>query len=196
MVARTSTERKALDHSHHLSELAVRRGVSPLKGLFKYVGKPGMLILAGGGSRPRLKWIVLDVPREYQAYRLRTTSLSPRYRPRPSPLCVVLFIWCIRTPFDIVQDSFGTSTSKASSESTSWFWKLLGFGSSKERTTEITIPKYPTELGQVNLATSLQYGAATGIVQLQSFFNDFTGKVFQPAYDDWTTKVHTGNTDA
>lgn len=42
------TERKALDHSHHLSELAIRRGVSPLKGLFKYAAKPGMLVLAGG----------------------------------------------------------------------------------------------------------------------------------------------------
>jgi aromatic amino acid aminotransferase I len=75
---------------------------------------------------------------------------------------------------------------------------MLGFGNagSKERTTDITIPKYPTEFGQVNLATSLQYGAATGIVQLQAIFNEFSAKVFQPAYADWTTKVHTGNTDA
>lgn len=74
---------------------------------------------------------------------------------------------------------------------------MLGFGSFKEtRTKSLTIPRYPTEFGQVNLATSLQYGSATGIVQLQKIMKEFSGNVFQPAYDDWTTMVHTGNTDA
>jgi aromatic amino acid aminotransferase I len=55
MISNTS-ERKALDHTHHLSQLAIRRDVSPLKGLFKYAGKPGMLILAGGKGSTRF-WI-------------------------------------------------------------------------------------------------------------------------------------------
>ncbi|KAJ7638781.1 pyridoxal phosphate-dependent transferase [Roridomyces roridus] len=37
-----------IDVSHHLSALARARPVSPLKGLFKYWGKPGLLNLAGG----------------------------------------------------------------------------------------------------------------------------------------------------
>jgi aromatic amino acid aminotransferase I len=48
MVSAMSTEHKALDHSHHLSDLANRRQVSPLKGLQKYFRQPGMLMLAGG----------------------------------------------------------------------------------------------------------------------------------------------------
>lgn len=38
----------SIDLSHHLSDLAKARAVSPLKGLWKYYGRPGMLALAGG----------------------------------------------------------------------------------------------------------------------------------------------------
>jgi aromatic amino acid aminotransferase I / 2-aminoadipate transaminase len=43
-------QNKAIDLSHHLSNLAVRRQVSPLKGLAKYMGNPNMIALAGGMS--------------------------------------------------------------------------------------------------------------------------------------------------
>ena len=39
---------KAIDLSHHLSDIAKAREASPLKGLMKYFGKPGMISLAGG----------------------------------------------------------------------------------------------------------------------------------------------------
>ncbi len=39
---------KAIDLSHHLSELSKARETSPLKGLAKYYGKPGLISLAGG----------------------------------------------------------------------------------------------------------------------------------------------------
>jgi len=42
----------AIDLSHHLSEISKSRGLSPLKGLQKYFGKPGMLSLAGGQIYP------------------------------------------------------------------------------------------------------------------------------------------------
>ncbi len=38
----------AIDLSHHLSTLARNRVQSPLKGLQRYYGKPGILSLAGG----------------------------------------------------------------------------------------------------------------------------------------------------
>lgn len=41
-------QQKAIDLSHHLSDLSRRRTVSPLKGLAKYMGKPGVIALAGG----------------------------------------------------------------------------------------------------------------------------------------------------
>lgn len=41
-------ERKAIDMSHHLSELSKARPVSPLKGLARYFGKPGILMFGGG----------------------------------------------------------------------------------------------------------------------------------------------------
>lgn len=39
---------KSIDLSHHLSDLAKARAVSPLKGFFKYYGRPGILALGGG----------------------------------------------------------------------------------------------------------------------------------------------------
>lgn len=39
---------KAIDLSHHLSDLAKARKPSPLKSLAKYFGKPGLISLAGG----------------------------------------------------------------------------------------------------------------------------------------------------
>jgi aromatic amino acid aminotransferase I len=74
---------------------------------------------------------------------------------------------------------------------------LFGASSKKEeKTTNFSIPKFPTAMGQVNLATSLQYGSATGIFQFQVFCKEFSTRIFQPAYDDFATLVHTGNTDA
>jgi aromatic amino acid aminotransferase I len=43
---------EAIDLSHHLSEVSKSRGLSPLKGLQKYLGKPGLLNLAGGQTYP------------------------------------------------------------------------------------------------------------------------------------------------
>ncbi len=39
---------KAIDLSHHLSDVSRARGVSPLKGLARYLERPGMISLAGG----------------------------------------------------------------------------------------------------------------------------------------------------
>jgi len=39
---------KAIDLSHHLSELAKNRLPSPLKSFYRYWGKPGLISLAGG----------------------------------------------------------------------------------------------------------------------------------------------------
>ncbi|OBZ70291.1 Aromatic amino acid aminotransferase C56E4.03 [Grifola frondosa] len=45
----TSEKRqKAVDLSHHLSDLSRARTTSPLKGLAKYFGRPGLISLAGG----------------------------------------------------------------------------------------------------------------------------------------------------
>lgn len=43
---------KAIDLSHHLSELSKARQTSPLKGLAKYFGQPGIISLAGGMPSP------------------------------------------------------------------------------------------------------------------------------------------------
>lgn len=76
----------------------------------------------------------------------------------------------------------------------SWVWRL--FGAAKEKTSSIVIPKYTSDpVNEINLATALQYGTAQGIVPLQKFIKEFTGKVFQPAYADFATLVDTGNTD-
>ncbi|KAH7107058.1 PLP-dependent transferase [Auriculariales sp. MPI-PUGE-AT-0066] len=58
---------------------------------------------------------------------------------------------------------------------------------------ELSIPKLGTS---INLASALQYSLAQGIQPLRQFVHDFTERIFQPSYSDWTTFLHAGNTDA
>jgi aromatic amino acid aminotransferase I len=51
---------------------------------------------------------------------------------------------------------------------------------------ELILPSY-RHIGSI--------GAATGLVQLQEVITEFTTKVYQPAYKNFKTLVHTGNTD-
>ncbi|KAH9009853.1 PLP-dependent transferase [Lactarius deliciosus] len=71
-----------------------------------------------------------------------------------------------------------------------------GAGRRDDTTTRIEVlcePR-PDDDG-VNLASALQYGTATGLPRLRTFMREFTERVYAPAYDNWTTLVHTGNTD-
>lgn len=149
---------KAIDLSHHLSDLSRARQPSPLKGLAKYFGKEGLISLAGG------------MP-------------APSYFPFADVSANVL-----------VHDSFAINTSERNS-SISWIWRLFGAGSSKEKTTSITVPKYPSKPEDINLATALQYGTAKGLPQLIQFLAEFVEKVYQPAYSDAAVLLQTGNTD-
>lgn len=36
---------------------------------------------------------------------------------------------------------------------------------------------------------------ASGLPQLKEILHEFVEKVYQPAYGNWTTLIHTGNTD-
>lgn len=94
-------------------------------------------------------------------------------------------------------DSFSLHPAQPDEESSlSWVWKLFGASTRKEKTTSITIPKYTSDpMNEINLATALQYGTAQGILPLQKFLKEFSAKIYQPGYSDFTTLVHTGNTD-
>jgi len=63
----------------------------------------------------------------------------------------------------------------------------------------MTRVKVPRELrrgdGGLNLATALQRGPFTGLARTRAFIHEFTERIYSPAYDNWTTSVHTGNTD-
>ncbi|KAJ7507762.1 pyridoxal phosphate-dependent transferase [Mycena galericulata] len=148
---------EAIDLSHHLSQLSRARQTSPLKGLAKYLGQPGLLILAGG------------LP-------------SPAYFPVADISANVL-----------VSNSFPLGPTQESS-SFAWFWRL--FGADKEKTVPVTIPKYPVNPEDLNLATALQYGLSNGIPQLRKIVKEFSDKVFQPGYENYTVLLHAGNTDA
>ncbi|KAJ7129722.1 PLP-dependent transferase [Mycena epipterygia] len=152
----SSFKPEAIDLSHHLSDLSRARHTSPLKGLQKYWGKPGLISLAGG------------LP-------------SPAYFPFSDISANVL-----------VSNSFPVDTQESSSFS--WLWKLLGAG--KEKTTSVTVPKYPVRPEDINLATALQYGMSSGLPQLQKIVKEFTEKVYNPGYENCTTLLHAGNTDA
>jgi len=72
-----------------------------------------------------------------------------------------------------------------------WLWNLF----TKVSTSPITIPKYTENPNDINLATSLQYGLAGGLPQLQKLCLEFTGKFFKPAYTNYGIMLHAGNTD-
>ncbi|TFK43565.1 PLP-dependent transferase [Crucibulum laeve] len=90
-------------------------------------------------------------------------------------------------------DSYVSAMSNQSRGSFSWLWSFLSGG--KKETVPITIPKYPANSGDISLSTALQYSMAAGIPQLQRIMKEFTDKVYKPAYSNYATIVHTGNTD-
>ncbi|KAF8195928.1 pyridoxal phosphate-dependent transferase [Mycena galopus ATCC 62051] len=151
-----ASEPEAIDLSHHLSALAKARATSPLKGLQRYWGKPGLISLAGG------------LP-------------SPAYFPFSDISGNVL-----------LPNSFPVAREQSSSFS--WLWNLLG--GTKERTTLVTVPKYSARPEDLNLETALQYGLSGGLPQLQKIVKEYSDKVYDPAYENYTTLLHAGNTDA
>ncbi|KAI9432476.1 pyridoxal phosphate-dependent transferase [Lactarius indigo] len=158
---------KAVDLSHHVSDFARRYAPSPLKGLQKYFSKD-TIPLAGG------------LP-------------SPNYFPFTSVSANIL-------PVDAFPLTVPRAASPASTSSSAfgWLWRIFGGGAGQrdDTTTRIEVPREPRpDDGGVNLATALQYGPATGIPRLQKFIHEFTERVYAPGYDNWTTLVHTGNTD-
>ena len=165
----------AIDLSHHLSEVSKARAVSPLKDLMKYL-KPGVIAMAAG------RFIFLFL-----------TSYSSMFvgQPNENYFPVNALLADVQLP-----DSFDITPTKEEFAPFSWLWKLLGVSSPRnDRTERITVPKYTSNKEEVSLAVALQYGTAEGILALQKFVHEFTEKVYQPNYADWTTLVHTGNTD-
>lgn len=145
---------KAIDLSHHLSDVSLARKVSPLKYLSKYQRVPGMISLAGG----------LPHPSYFPFSEIHVDGLA--------------------------KDSFAVESKERSS--LSWLWNIFN---TKEKTIPFTVPKYPVNPEDVNLAVALQYDGAQGMQQLNDILHDFTAKVFQPAYRDWNILSNVGNTD-
>lgn len=173
----------AIDLSHHLSRLSKARQTSPLKGLARYWGKPGLISLAGGVQQA-------DTSFSFVAH-----SITLAYDVgMPSP---AYFPFAEIGGENLVPDSFASSpTDQSSSGSLSWLWRLFSSGTAKKvRTEHLSVPKYAAEPGDVSLEVALQYGTATGLVPLQQFMKNFVTKVYQPAYANFTTLVHAGNTD-
>ncbi|KAG5637783.1 hypothetical protein H0H81_003284 [Sphagnurus paluster] len=89
----------------------------------------------------------------------------------------------------LTPDAYSSTTVKSSP--TSSF-----LSTPKKKKLSFQVPKYPTKSGDLNLALSLQYSLASGVPALQSLLEEITMKVYQPAYSNYATLVHTGNTDA
>jgi aromatic amino acid aminotransferase I len=170
---RTST--KALDHSHHISDYARRYALSPLKALQKYFDKD--LISFSGGT--------CVFPRR--------SLVSHPLAGFPSPDC---YPFTSVSADVLLADAFPLDAPRSASASSAfgWLWRLFGAG--KDDTTRVHIPREPRPGdGGLNLTTALQYSPATGHALLQKFIREFTERIYAPAYDDWSTLVHTGNTD-
>ncbi|KAJ8701767.1 hypothetical protein PTI98_000520 [Pleurotus ostreatus] len=156
---RNKEKPKAIDLSHHLSNVSKARKTSPLKGLQRYSGKEGVVQMAGGFP-------------------------SPAYFP-----------FSELSAEGLVPDSFPLSPTSSSTSAFSWLFRLFQGSKPPEKTTHLTIPKYPAAPNDLNLAASLQYGMAKGVPQLQKILDELVGKVYKPAYEDSVILVHAGNTD-
>lgn len=66
---------KAIDLSHHLSDVSRARQTSPLKGLGKYNGRPGLISLAGGKLQ-----LCLPQLRNLIVYRIAERGVLPFQR--------------------------------------------------------------------------------------------------------------------
>ncbi|KDQ31486.1 hypothetical protein PLEOSDRAFT_1036482 [Pleurotus ostreatus PC15] len=156
---RNEEKPKAIDLSHHLSNVSKARKTSPLKGLQRYSGKEGVVQMAGGFP-------------------------SPAYFP-----------FSELSAEGLVPDSFPLSPTSSSTSAFSWLFRLFQGSKPPEKTTRLTIPKYPAGPNDLNLAASLQYGMAKGVPQLQKILDELVSKVYKPAYEDSVILVHAGNTD-
>jgi aromatic amino acid aminotransferase I len=101
-------------------------------------------------------------------------------------------------PFDairadvLVNDQFPVDNLTEGQDVLSWFWNLFSSPQSKET---ISIPKYTVEPRGIDLATSLQYSPARGLAQLSTICMEISSRIYKPAYTNFTTLVHAGNTD-
>ncbi|KAL0579527.1 hypothetical protein V5O48_002456 [Marasmius crinis-equi] len=95
----------------------------------------------------------------------------------------------------LVPDSFPLEDADKPSSSLSWFWRLFGKSSPAERTTPFTVHRFSDNDKDLTLATSLQYSMAKGLPQLMTMINEFTEKVYRPAYSNYATGIDLGNTD-
>ncbi|GJJ07013.1 hypothetical protein Clacol_001211 [Clathrus columnatus] len=148
---------KSIDLSHHLSNLAKSRNVSPLKDLQKYIQRPGLIQMAGGLPDPTL-------------FPIETLHIDA-----------------------LVSNSFAKKNAKSSSFF-GWIWSMFG-GAPAPKTETYTVNKFAATPEEIDMAHALQYSSAGGTTQLQAFFREFTQKVYTPAYADWITLAHCGNTD-
>ncbi|TFY79839.1 hypothetical protein EWM64_g4169 [Hericium alpestre] len=157
---------KSIDLAHHLSEVARKRNVSPLKGLQKYFNNDDLISLAGGMPTPAYFPFV-----NIGADVLNSESFSLDPTRSSAAQDKSLFVsWLLSM--------------------------LGSGGPDSERTTRISVPKAPSdEDGGLNLSEALQYGAATGMDPTQEFIQSFTARVYRPGYSDFATLVHGGNTD-
>lgn len=177
----------AVDVSHHLSDVAKARLISPLKNLAKYINQPNLLSVAGGTT---------EFYRQISIFNVQFPGLpSPEYFPfenlKADTLAFDSYATAPRSQKTILSASSSANSSN-NKNNLSWLWNLFSPG---KPAVPITVPKYPSSPTDINLAKALQYGTARGIPQLDTFIKAFTTTVYRPAYANWTTFMHTGNTD-
>lgn len=166
----------ARDMSHHLNSITKRRQANKLKELYKYAAVPGMIPMAGGelpyniAIQHILTFTGIPSPAIFPFETLSAQILPYNYLPLDPP----------RVPL------------KAKPSFLQWL-----FGTTPNET--ISIPKWadnPTDPMAIQLATSLQYAAATGPPAFPVWLRNYVEKMFKPGYADWDVLLDVGATDA
>ncbi|EGU13534.1 hypothetical protein RTG_00264 [Rhodotorula toruloides ATCC 204091] len=174
---------ESIDLSHHLSHLAKSRIASPLKGMYKYFQRPGMLMLAGGLPPPEL----------FPFETISATSLQ-------------------RNSFKTTQVGFGqwlwnwfAGLAGKTDEWTIRKWEeekdkiqlssALQYGDWEKRMTAV-LPKNGARALLRTLKSLPRAGTAAGLPALARFIYEFTSHVYRPGTSDFRTVINAGSTDA
>ncbi|VDC08029.1 unnamed protein product [Peniophora sp. CBMAI 1063] len=92
-------------------------------------------------------------------------------------------------------DNF-SATPASLSNSVSWFKRFFGLAPAQPKPITFTINHDPAPGDNgLNLTKALQYNPVRGLDYVAATINDFAARAFQPAYADFKTLLHTGNTD-
>jgi aromatic amino acid aminotransferase I len=93
-----------------------------------------------------------------------------------------------------VPDATRDEPERTSSFVISWLRKVFGKEARDEQKL-LLMPRYPKAPKELTMTAILQYAPAAGLPSLNTMLHEFTSRLYQPAYENFATLLHSGSTD-